>query len=130
MAGIDEKIKSAINDTADTSSEYTKEDQEKNKTMAILSYILPFIPYFAEKESKWVRYHSAQGMNLLILAIGVSILTSILYPLLGWRLWGLVSALSSICGLVIFVLAVMGIVNVVNGKAKELPILNKMKIFK
>lgn len=130
MSEIEDKVKSAINDTQDTTDEYTKEDMEKNKTMAILSYILPFIPYFAEKESKWVRYHAVQGMNLLILSIAVSVISAILSTIVGWRLWWLVNTVTSLCSLGIFVLAVLGIVNVCNGKAKELPVVNKFKIFK
>ena len=117
------------NETNDT-GEYTKEDIEKNKTMAILSYILPFIPYFAEKESKWVRYHAIQGMNLLIIAIVISIASQILYMILGWSLWWVVNAITSICSLGIFVLAILGIMNVSKGEAKELPIIGNIKIIK
>jgi uncharacterized membrane protein len=130
MAGIDEKIKSAINDTKDTSNEYTEEDKTKNKTMAILSYIIPLIPYFVEKESKWVNYHAAQGMNLLIVSIVVNVAIRILYAILGWTLWGVISLISTVCSLSILVLAILGIMNVCNGRAKELPIVNKVKIFK
>ena len=37
-----------IMDTKDTTKNFTKKDIEDNKGMAILSYILPPIPYFVE----------------------------------------------------------------------------------
>ena len=37
-----------FNNTADTTSEYDAQDIEKNKVMAVLAYILFFIPLLAE----------------------------------------------------------------------------------
>ena len=42
-----------------------------------------------------------------------------------WVIWPL-----NIIGILILVIAVIGILNVINGKAKELPIINKIKIIK
>lgn len=116
-----------------SSSIFTKEEMESGKAMAILSYIIPLIPYFAEKNNKWVRFHAVQGMNLLIVAIAVNILTSVLFSMLwsiSWRLWGILSTLSSVVNIGIAVLCVIGIVNVCQEKAKELPLISKVKIFK
>ena len=136
-------VKEAL-DTEDTSSEYSKEDIEKNKVMAILSYILPFIPYFVEKDSKWVKYHSTQGMNLLVISIAFAIINTILRSVITVNrtvtVWGLTSSVRvtpgwlslplNLISLAIGVLAVIGIINVINGKAKELPFVNKVKVFK
>ena len=60
-----------INNTKDTTSEFDKEDIQKNTFMAILAYfgILVLIPIFAAKDSKFARFHSNQGLILLIVAI-------------------------------------------------------------
>lgn len=73
-----DKAKGLINDVKDESKSFDKKEIESGKGMAILSYILPFIPYFAEKDNKYVRYHAVQGMNLLIVAIAYSVIYSIL----------------------------------------------------
>ena len=109
---------------------YSKEEMEKGKAMAILSYIIPLIPYFAEKENKWVRFHAIEGMNLLIVAVAVNIIISILWSIVGWRLWSLMSTLSSVINIGITVLCVIGIVNVCQEKEKELPLISKIKIIK
>ncbi len=142
-----DKAKDFVNDVKDESNEFTKEEKEKGKGMAILSYIIPLIPFFANKDNKYVRYHAVQGMNLLMLAIAYSIVNSILTSVikvngscgswLGYNLgnyckitpWWVTWPLT-ILGLCITVLCVMGIINVCNGKAKELPVVNKIKIFK
>ena len=56
----------------------------KNKVMAILAYIIFFIPLLAAKESKFAMYHANQGLVLFLLAVAVSIVGTII-PL-GWFL--------------------------------------------
>ena len=55
-----EQAKTAVNDVKDQTSEFTKEEIDNGKGMAILSYIgiLVLIPYFAEKNNKFVVFHS------------------------------------------------------------------------
>lgn len=126
-------VEKDVKDLEKNAENYDKKDIERGKGMAILSYILPPIPYFIEKENKWVRYHAVQGMNLFIIAIAVSIAVSIISSIvlsISWRLWSITSALTSLVSLAIFVLCVMGIINVCQEKAKELPLINKIKIIK
>lgn len=131
--------------TEDTSSEYSAEDKEKNKWMAALSYILAPIPYFVKTESKFVRYHSIQGMNYFVTAVAYAIISAILRNIIKvkrtqtylgitlgyikvtpwWVVWPL--TIISIC---IGIIGIIGIVNALSGKAKELPIFNKVKLFK
>lgn len=146
-----DKAKSIIEDVKDDSKEFSKKDIESGKGMAILAYILPFIPFFAEKKNKYVVYHAKNGMNLLIIGVAYSIVYSILTSLIkvkgncGYGYWGdlagefgvkcsytpwWVTWPLSLIGLCITVLCIIGIVNVCKGKAKELPIANKIKIFK
>lgn len=110
-----------FNNTADTTSEYDAQDIEKNKVMAVLAYILFFIPLLAAKDSKFARFHTNQGLVLFLGGIIASVVAVI--PVIGW-------IVAPIAGLVITVLAVIGIINALNGRAKELPVIGKFKILK
>ena len=142
-----DKAKDVLNNVKDDSKSFDKKDMESGKGMAILAYIIPIIPFFAEKKNKYVVYHAKQGMNLLVVAIAYSIVYGILTSVIkvngncgtwfGYNLgnyckvtpWWVTLPLSLI-GLCITILCIIGIVNVCNNKAKELPIVNKVKIFK
>ncbi len=110
-----------LNNTEDTTSEYDAQDIEKNKVMAVLAYLLFFIPLLAAKDSKFARFHTNQGLVLFIGAILSSVIAAI--PLIGW-------IIAPIAGLAITVLAIIGILNALNGRAKELPLIGKFKILK
>ena len=110
-----------LNNTADTTSEYDAQDIEKNKVMAVLAYILFFIPLLAAKDSKFARFHTNQGLVLFLGGIIASVVAVI--PVIGW-------IVAPIAGLVITVLAIIGILNALNGRAKELPVIGKFKILK
>lgn len=102
---------------------FSEKEKEDGKLMVILSYVgvLSLVPYLAEKDNKWVRYHAIQGVNLFIIEVILYIIRVI--PILGW----IVGWLGSIVTLVI---SIIGIVNVCNGEAKELPIVGKIKFIK
>lgn len=139
-------LKDVMN-TEDKSGEYDKKSIAEGKTMAILSYIIPFIPYFVEKDNKYVRFHARQGMDLLLVGILYSILYNVLAAVIkvrtscgsfwGYNLgyyckitpWWVILPLSLV-GLVISAIAIIGIINAVNGKAKVLPLIGKYKVFK
>ena len=110
-----------FNNTADTTSEYDAQDIEKNKVLAVLAYILFFVPLLAAKDSKFARFHTNQGLVLFLGGIIASVVAVI--PVIGW-------IVAPIAGLVITVLAVIGIINALNGRAKELPVIGKFKILK
>ena len=127
------KIK-ALNNVPDTTSDFDQQDIAQNKAMAILAYIGPLvlIPIFAAKGSKFARYHSNQGLLLLIAAVAWSIVYGILSGIIlaiSWRLYFITSILS-LLSLIFLVLAILGIVNAANGKAKELPVIGKFKLLK
>lgn len=102
---------------------YSEKEKEDGKLMAILSYIgfLAFVPYFVEKNNRWVRHHAIQGVNLVIIELILSVIG--LIPLLGW----LVGWIGNIA---MAVVSIIGIINVCNGEAKELPIVGKIKFVK
>ncbi len=125
---------SALNNTADTTADFDANDIAQNKAMGILAYFGPLvlIPMFATKGSKFARFHSNQGLVLLIACIAYSIVSAILNAIIlaiSWRLYFLTTIISFI-SIVFAILAIIGIVNAANGKAKELPIIGKIKILK
>ena len=124
----------ALNNTADTTSEYDANDISQNKAMGILAYFGPlcFIPMFAAKRSKFARFHTNQGLVLLIACVAYNIVISILNSIIlaiSWRLYFITSILSFV-SIVFAILAVLGIINAANGRAKELPIIGKIKLLK
>ena len=110
---------------------FSKKEIEDGKLMGILSYIgiLSLIPYFTEKNNKFVMYHAKQGLNLFLLEMICSVAISIVGSLL-WLLFWLVGLVSTAVGVASLVLSVMGIVSVCKGEAKELPYIGKFKLVK
>lgn len=136
-----------LNNTADNTADFAPQDITDNKVMAILAYFGPLvlIPILATPKSKFARYHANQGLILLIADIAYGIVQGILgavlraifswnwnYGYLGGRgaIYGILTTVLSLVWIVFTVLAVIGIINAVNGKAKELPIIGKIKILK
>ncbi|MBQ5953474.1 MAG: zinc ribbon domain-containing protein [Lachnospiraceae bacterium] len=106
-----------LTDTPDTTDHYDPRDISENKLMGILCYlsILWLIPFFAAKDSPFVRFHLNQGLLVLIVGIASSILHFI--PVVGW-----------VVSVAAFALAVIGIVYVCQGKVQELPLIGKYKL--
>ena len=136
MTTKNENKLSQLNETADTSAQFDPKDIEQNKTMALLAYLGPlvFVPMFAAKESKFARFHSNQGLILLIVMIAWTIIYRVLIAILinigTFGLLALISTILSLVYIIFTILVIIGIVNALNGKAKELPIIGKYKILK
>jgi uncharacterized membrane protein len=93
----------------------------KNTGMAILAYILFFIPLLAgAQKDPFVKYHVKQGLVLFCLWVIVWFL-SVLVP---WY-WLSIHWLFSLLDLGIFVLMILGIVNAANGKQEPLPLVGQ-----
>jgi len=138
-------FKKDIFDTEDTTSEYDKDDIKNNTFLAILSYLGPLalIPYFVNTDSKFVKYHSIQGMNLLIIWLIYTILNNLLSLIKVREMLNFTTFKASrlvtpiwitfplnLLGVGIGILSIIGIIYVCEGKAKELPIIGKLKIIK
>jgi len=90
----------------------------KNTGMAILSYIIFFIPLLTDaKKDPFVKYHVKQGLLLFIGWIIIYIISMIL----PWR-FGMIITLLNIC---LFVLMIVGIISASKGEQKPLPIIGK-----
>ncbi|MDR3315118.1 MAG: zinc ribbon domain-containing protein [Coriobacteriales bacterium] len=116
-------------------------DAEANKGMAVIAYILFFVPLLtgAHKTSPFVRYHTNQGTILFILALAWGVASNILHAILRlallnvftWGIYGPISMLLSALWLVPLVFCILGIINAVNGKTAPLPIIgDKFSIIK
>lgn len=129
-----------FNDVKDDTKKFSKNEIENGKIMAILSYIIPFIPYLIEKDNQFVIYHAKQGMNIFIINLIYSLASSIIntfLTLMFKNVFMLVNFNSlfiflpiTLIGICISVFYIIGIVNVCNGQAKEIPIINKIQIIK
>ena len=128
------KAKNIFEDVKDDTSSFKKEDIESGKIMAILAYIgiLCLIPFFAEKNNKYVVYHAKQGLNLFLIEVIASVAVGFFSAVAAflWFLLFFVGILSFAVSAGSFALSIIGIINVCNGKAKELPIINKFKLIK
>lgn len=127
-----EKI-SSLNNTPDTTAEFTQQDIESNKTMAILAYIIFLIPLFAAKESRFARFHTNQGLVLVIASVAYGIVAAILgaiFYAISFSFGAIMSTILYIPYILVTVLCIIGIVNAAQGKAKELPLIGKIKILK
>ena len=111
-------------------------DAEQNKGMAIVAYILFFIPLLTGdyKKSPFVMFHTNQGAVLfitwIVVYIGGLILLAIFRGLRLWLLLPVYSLVSVIFGIALIVLLILGIINAVNGRMKPLPVIGNFKIIK
>ncbi len=98
-------------------------DATANKGICVLCYLslLVLIPLLTRQHSPYVRFHSNQGLVLLILSAVISILNRI--PYLGWYV------IRPLGGLLVLVLAIIGIVNTLNGQKKPLPLIGNIILF-
>lgn len=91
---------------------------ESKTLMSVLAYmgLLVLIPYFSgdAKKDDFVKFHTQQGMVLLVLEVALFIV-SMLIPALG--IFGV------LIGFGILILSVLGIVNAAKNEKKELPLI-------
>jgi uncharacterized membrane protein len=125
---------SELNNTKDSTSEFSQQDINSNKVMAILAYlgILVLVPIFAAKDSKFARFHANQGLVLFLAEIAFYIVLTIVSAIIlaiSWKLYFIITILSLVW-IVFLVLAIIGIINAANGRAKELPVIGKYKVLK
>jgi len=94
--------------------------KEKNTGMAIVAYIIFFIPFLTEaKNDPFVKFHIKQGLALFISEIIVGIISYIL----PWQFW----MVSRLLNLGLFALMIFGIVNASKGDRKPLPVIGKFE---
>jgi len=95
--------------------------KEKNTGMAIVAYIIFFIPLLTDaKNDPFVKYHVKQGLVLFIswIVVGLVGILLIFIPYVGWMIARLLNVL-------LFVLMVLGIMSAVKGEQKPLPVIGQ-----
>lgn len=104
---------------------------EKNTGMAIVAYILFFIPLLTgAHKDPFVKYHVKQGLVLFCLAIILWIISAAI-PWYWWWQFSLIFWIIRLLELGILVLAILGIVNASQGKEEPLPLVGQFaKMFK
>ena len=123
----------------DYTNRFHPQDIATHKGMSVLSYIgiLVLIPFFAEKNSPYTRFHAVQGMYFFLCTIVLNVISGILGLVVRvpQTVFGVVYAyvtpwpvtliqwLITIC---ILTFMIIGIVYAATGKAKELPLIGKL----
>ncbi|MBU2542140.1 hypothetical protein KJ785_01100 [Patescibacteria group bacterium] len=92
----------------------------KNTTMAIIAYIIFFVPLLTgdAKKDPFVKYHTKQGLVLFFLMVLINVIGWII-PFYFWYTF------SWILSLGVLVLLIIGISNAVGGKEQPLPVIGK-----
>ena len=100
----------------------TTQKPTKNTGMAVVAYILFFIPLLTDaKKDPFVKYHVKQGLALFLSCIAIWILGSIMafLPIIGWFF-------ITILDVLLLVLFIIGIMNAIKGEEKPLPVIGKL----
>lgn len=129
-----EKI-AGLNNTEDNTADFDPQDIANNKAMSVLAYIswLVLIPIFGAKGSKFARFHANQGLVLAVTEIIWWIAKSILagiFLAISWWIGSVISTVFWLADIVFVILAIIGIVNAAKGRAKQLPVIGKIKLLK
>lgn len=141
-----DKIKNFIFNTKDETMNFHPQDVAENKSTSLIAYLgfLFFVPIVAKPHSRYARFHSNQGLLLFLFNIAVGIFNRFFRAIIGaifttsfhfgsstnWfgsMLIGIVGFITTAAGLGLMIL---GIYNAVSGKAKELPLIGRLRIFK
>jgi uncharacterized membrane protein len=99
------------------------QDVQKNMAMAILAYIIFFVPLIAARESKFAMYHANQGLVLFLAAVVINIVGGIV-PFIGWFI------ILPFGWIAVLIFAIIGIINASKGLMKPLPLIGGISIIK
>ena len=104
----------------DLAERFDREMNDQARVSCAIGYLFFFVPIVMHPESKFARYHSNQGLIMLMLEfLGIIGLAEI--PRVG-------AYLSLLCLLFCLVCLVRGIVLALQGKAKRIPFFGKLVI--
>lgn len=95
----------------------TVEGSKKNTGMAVVAYIIFFLPLLTDaKNDPFVKFHVKQGLVLFVAWVADMIIGMV--PILGW-------VIAPIVAILLFVLFVIGVINALAGRERELPVIGK-----
>lgn len=128
-------------DTQDHTEEFSLNEIESGKTLSIVSYLIPIVPFILSKKNNYVHFHTTNGMNILFTYLIFLIIKRTLSYIFGTPcdlINGLkcmilplsLRILFALINMIFSLIVLLGLLNVCNNKAKELPLINKVKLFK
>lgn len=115
-----------INKTKDHTSEFDKEDIEKNKKIAALSYLVFFLPYLEIEQSPYAKFHSDQSFKMLANVVVFAIICTLITVFFGRWYFKVIIHLFWILPTIWLIL--VGTNNAMRGKAKLLPFIRQIEI--
>ena len=138
---LKDKIKVFMSSIKDYTDSFSLEEIESGKALSIVSYLIPLVPFILSKKNNYVKVHTLNGMNILFTYLIFLIIKRTLSYIFGTPC-DLVSGLKCIIlpislriffafiNMLFSFIVLYGVLNVCNNKAKEIPIISKIKLFK
>lgn len=138
---IKEKFVVFMSSTKDYTDTFSLEEIESGKALSIVSYLVPLVPFILSKKNNYVRFHTLNGMNILFTYLIFLIIKRTLSYIFGTPC-DLVSGLKyiilpislriffALINMIFSFIVLYGVLNVCNNKAKEIPVISKIKLFK
>ena len=138
---LKDRITGFMSSIKDYTDSYSLEEIESGKALSIISYLIPLVPFILSKKNNYVKFHTLNGMNILFTYLIFLIIKRTLSYIFGTPC-DLVSGLKCIIlpislriffafiNMLFSFIVLYGILNVCNNKAKEIPIISKIKLFK
>lgn len=138
---LKDKITGFMSSIKDYTDSFSLEEIESGKALSIVSYLIPLVPFILSKKNNYVKFHTLNGMNILFTYLIFLIIKRTLSYIFGTPC-DLVSGLKCIIlpislriffafiNMLFSFIVLYGILNVCNNKAKEIPIISKIKLFK
>lgn len=94
----------------------TETVREQDKIQLVLAYLFPLIPFLTVKDSEFVKWHSKQGLAMVLGHIALAIVGSVL------AFTCIVPILTLLASIGILVLEIMGIVKSLKGERWRAPV--------
>lgn len=138
---LKDKITGFMSSIKDYTDSFSLEEIESGKALSIVSYLIPLVPFILSKKNNYVKFHTINGMNILFTHLIFLIIKRTLSYIFGTPC-DLVSGLKCIIlpislriffafiNMIFSFIILYGVLNVCNNKAKEIPIISKIKLFK
>ena len=133
MSDLNRDLERLRNEETDFTFSYDQEDITRNKIVCALSYMsgLFFLPFVVCPDYRNGRFHANQALVLLITSVAGNVMFRIAKSILSVVHLGWIAGIASwFWGLLVFLLMIFGIVNVLNGRARELPLIGKIKLLR
>jgi len=100
--------------------EITREDIEKNKWIAGISYIWILFIFYWLIDSKFVKFHAKQSLTIFIAEVFFALSQLILFFLPNY------GKFAGIMGMILFILRIIGFIYGVTGQVKKIPIIGDL----